>query len=130
MIKKIITIILIILFLDFIYLNLTSTIYNKTIKNIQGSEIKLNLTGAILSYICVVILIYFFILPLVKSSKFNLLKSSIIYGGFMGFLVYGIYNFTNMAIFKNYNFSTALMDSLWGFTLFSIIVYVVSSIFK
>lgn len=130
MLLLLLIIIILVLLLDLIYLNLTSKIYNKTIKKIQGKEIDINLLGAILSYICVVLLIYFFILPQIKSSKLSILKASIIYGGSLGFLVYGVYNFTNLAIFQNYDLSTAIMDTLWGSILFTLVSYLTLSIAK
>lgn len=38
----------------------------------------------------------------------------IIWGALLGFSVYAIFNFTNLAIFPNYLFQTALMDTAWG----------------
>jgi uncharacterized membrane protein len=46
---------------------------------------------------------------------------SIQYGGLLGLLTYGIYNFTNLAILKNYSIPVTIFDTLWGGILFSII---------
>jgi uncharacterized membrane protein len=45
-------------------------------------------------------------------------KQSIIqalgYGGFLGFAMYGTYNFTNLALLKNWPIKLTLLDLAWG----------------
>jgi len=38
-----------------------------------------------------------------------------------GLAVYAVYDFTNLAIFKDYTVKFAMMDTLWGATLFAIV---------
>ena len=42
----------------------------------------------------------------------------------LGFCVYGIYEFTNIAIFKNYKWIAAIVDTLWGGILFYTATYI------
>lgn len=130
MFRKLLIILILVLLLDLVYLNLTSKIYNETIKKIQNKSIKINFIGAILSYVCVILIIYIFILPKIKSSNLSILKGSLLYGGGLGFLVYGVYNFTNLAIFEKYDLFTVIMDTLWGTFLFTIVSYLTLSIDK
>jgi uncharacterized membrane protein len=57
-------------------------------------------------------------------SKESVLIKSLKYGAFFGFVVYGIYNATNYAIFTNYNPITAIIDTLWGTFVFFIATYI------
>lgn len=51
-----------------------------------------------------------FILPLAKGS----LLSALLYGSAMGFIIYGVYDFTCLAIFKDWPVSMAFVDWIWG----------------
>ena len=55
-------------------------------------------------------------------------KEKVSYAFILGFCIYGIFDYTNLAIFKNYKLKTALQDQIWGsilFTLVTIIVYLI-----
>ena len=41
-------------------------------------------------------------------------KESLTYGMFIGLIIYGVYNGTNFAIFKNYPLKVSIIDTLWG----------------
>ena len=98
--------------IDSIYLTLTSPIFNKVVKNIQGNNIKLKLDGAIYAYICIVLIFNYFII----YKKGKLLDAFM-----LGFLTYGIFEGTNRAIFSNWTINVMLIDSLWGGILFSLV---------
>jgi len=44
----------------------------------------------------------------------------LLWGAVLGFSVYAIFNFTNLAIFANYTWQSALMDTSWGTFLMAI----------
>lgn len=117
--------IVVILLVDYVWLTVNKSRYNFLVKKVQGSNLQINIIGAILSYICVIISLIFFAIPKVKEqtlknkSTKNLIIQSIIWGGGLGFIIYGIFNFTNIAIFKDYDIKVATMDTLWGFTLYT-----------
>ena len=118
--------IILILFFDSIWLYINANSYKNLVMNVQGSSLEINPIGAILSYLCVIIAIFGYIIPIVKEKNKkdnNLLYLSIVYGGGLGLLMYGIFNTTNIGIFKNYDYLTALKDTLWGIFLFTIITY-------
>ena len=118
--------IILILFFDSIWLYINANSYKNLVMNVQGSSLEINPIGAILSYLCVIIAIFGYIIPIVKEKNKkdnNLLYLSIIYGGGLGLLMYGIFNTTNIGIFKNYDYLTALKDTLWGIFLFTLITY-------
>lgn len=51
-----------------------------------------------------------FVVPLSKG----LLLDAFFYGAALGFVIYGVYDFTCLAIFKNWPVSMAFIDWLWG----------------
>lgn len=50
------------------------------------------------------------------------------YGMLIGFLIYGIYNFTNYATITKYKIKTVLADTLWGTLLFGTVCSIVNQI--
>jgi uncharacterized membrane protein len=54
----------------------------------------------------------------------NKLLKSFMYGGAVGFSIYGIYNFTSLAIYKDLDSSIGIMDTLWGTTLYTLTTFV------
>lgn len=50
------------------------------------------------------------------------------YGMLIGFLIYGIYNFTNYATITKYKTKTVLADTLWGTLLFGTVCSIVNQI--
>ena len=58
--------------------------------------------------------------PPVLTKDFNIsILKSLLYGGLVGFFIYGIYNFTSLSIYNNYSLNIAIMDTLWGIFLYS-----------
>jgi uncharacterized membrane protein len=93
---------------------------------VQGAPLAVNYVGAVVSYICVFLALIFYAIPTVLSHmpKTPTLKDQIInsfmYAGGLGLVIYGVFNYTNIAIFENYSYSIALLDTTWGVTLFSL----------
>jgi uncharacterized membrane protein len=54
----------------------------------------------------------------------NKLLKSFMYGGAVGFSIYGIYNFTSLAIYKDLDSSIGIMDTLWGTALYTLTTFV------
>lgn len=105
----------IIIAVDLPWLYFGSNMSGAMIKSIQGSDISIRWIPSICVYIAVAYLVY---LPKTNTEAFLL-----------GLCVYGVYDGTNYATFKNYTMSFAILDSLWGGTLF-LIVHNVLQYFK
>jgi uncharacterized membrane protein len=102
----------ILLTVDIIYLyNVGMTTFQKNVQVIQGSPLELNIYGALLSYVCVIGVLYYFIISQHKS---------ILDAFLLGIFLYGTFDMTNLAMFKKYAWKTAITDTLWGGTLFAI----------
>ena len=95
---------------DSIYLYFVGKpVFDKTVAAIQNSSLVVNIAPAIFTYILMAILLKYFIISVNKSAFDAFI---------LGFCTYGIFDFTNMAIFKRYNLKTAITDTLWGAILF------------
>jgi len=98
--------------IDSVYLSmLGKPIFEKTVAAIQGSKLVVNMPPAIFTYILMAIILNYFIISANKPAFDAFI---------LGFCAYGIFDFTNLAIFKKYTLKTAIMDTLWGAILFYI----------
>lgn len=111
---------IVLVLLDSIYLNLISDLFNKQIKNIQGSDIKMNYYGAIIAYIFLILGLYYFIIKQNKSVKDAFL---------LGLVIYGVYEGTNYALFNNWSECIVIIDTLWGGILFGLTTWIIKNIF-
>lgn len=105
--------------LDSVYLTLLSGFFDKQIRRIQGSSIQMNLMAAVMCYILLIFGINYFILQPRKS----------VYDAFLlGIVIYGVYETTSYALLKNWRFSTVVVDTLWGGTLFALTTWIVGRV--
>jgi len=109
--------------LDGLYLNLVKNYFNTQIKDIQGSPIQLNFIAAAITYIFLIYGLNYFIIQR---------KKSVAEAATLGFVIYGVYEFTILSIIKNWHIFTAIIDTTWGAILFGLttaIVYKIKNIF-
>jgi uncharacterized membrane protein len=100
---------IILLLLDGITLNILSNFFNKQIVKIQGGPIKMDIIAAIVCYLFLFIILYYFIISKNKSLREAFL---------LGFLVYGVYELTTKSLLKKWEWSTVFVDTTWGGVLF------------
>jgi uncharacterized membrane protein len=104
----------IILLLDLLWLNfVVKKSWKNNVRNVQKSELDVKVHYAIICYIFIILGVYIFADNLYKSFMF-------------GFIVYAIFNLTNLAIFKDYSLKTAIIDTFWGGFLVLGSVFIVS----
>jgi len=103
--------------LDYIYLKSSSNIFYKLVNKIQNSKLKLRIYPTIIVYILIFLMWIIFIYN--QKDKFTF-KENIFRAFLLGMCTYGIYDFTNMAIFKDWTINVALMDTIWGGVLYSL----------
>jgi uncharacterized membrane protein len=103
--------------IDFVYLNLVKGYFYNQIKIIQGTPIKINYLGVALCYILLISGINYFI---IKSNR------SVSDAFLLGIIIYGVFETTNYALFKNWSILTVIIDTLWGGLLFASTTYIVN----
>ena len=102
--------------LDSVYLSsIGGSLFSKMVRNIQKEDMKIDMYGVIGSYILLVLVLYKFIIMERRSPSDAFI---------LGLCVYGVFDFTNIAIFKNYKWIPAIVDTLWGGILFYIVTYI------
>lgn len=118
---------IVILVMDILWLSLNKRSYHAMLQAIQKTPVKFNNATAILAYAVVLMSIFLVAVPLARHylHKNNIIKSSIICGGGVGFVIYAIYNLTNMSILTNYSIPVAIKDTLWGTFLYTVGTYLV-----
>ena len=112
------------LILDFVYVFVMSSKYSLMINAIQSAHIQVNIVSAVVSYCVLLVALLFVVIPyanLRKEKDNNIIKTAFMSGFLIGFIIYGVFNTTNVALFKNYSLLLAMVDILWGSTLFFII---------
>jgi uncharacterized membrane protein len=115
--------ILILLILDFLWIGLfMKNRYQNEIKQIQGTQMSVNIAYAVVSYVLMAVGLVLFVLPNIRSE--HRLLDSLKYGFLFGIVVYGIYDFTAAAVISKWNMTTAILDVLWGGTVFFLASYI------
>jgi len=102
--------------------------WEKTVQNIQGSPLQIRTLYAFITYILIPIGLFIFVYPKIDNN--NWIQTSILYGFLFGFISYGIFDFTNLAILSKYPLDLAIIDSVWGGILCAIVVTITKYIFK
>ena len=112
----------ILLTVDVLYLyNIGMLGFTKNVELIQKSPLELNVYGSLLSYVCVIGIFYYFIISQNKS----------IFDAFLlGIFLYGTFDLTNLAMFKQYAWKLALTDTLWGGILFAFTTWATYALIK
>lgn len=132
----IVAVVLMVLDVAWILMNLSG--YSKAVLAVQKSPMRLRNEHAIIAYIIILFSIFYVAIPFTTQNIKNLdsissvsvanaankLSKSFMYGGAVGFSIYGIYNFTSLAIYKDMDTSIGIMDTLWGTTLYTLTTFV------
>lgn len=106
---------ILLLFLDTLHLYFFKNYYNDLVIKVQGDKTPLNIPAILLSYFLIITGLYYFILT---GSK------SLIDAFILGIIIYGVFETTNLAIFKNWTWESVITDTLWGGILFTITTYI------
>ena len=105
-------ILVIVLILDGIIIGILNYTWNNTIKNIQGESLTVrNKIFPVIAYILIILGIRIFVYPYFVLGN---IQTGIIMGLIWGIITYGIFDFTNLSLFKNYSTGLAIFDTIWG----------------
>lgn len=127
---KNIIICIIILILDAIWIGSNYGMYREAVQWVQDSDMLVRPEYVVLAYAMVLFATLYITIPfashyiLDSDSIIDKLYKSFVYGGAVGFAIYGIYNLTSLSIYKNYYYVVALYDTLWGTFLNTVIVFI------
>ncbi len=117
-IKKILIIIVILFIIDVPMLTyFNKDMYQENLKGINNGELDfsgLKIVSAIICYLIMGFGIYYF-----SVKEKNLINALI-----LGFVVYGVYNTTNLATMNKYSLKVSIIDTLWGTVLFTLVSYI------
>ena len=105
---------ILVVIIDSFYLQLTKNHFSMQVKRVQNSPLKIEMTSAILCYIFIIFGINYFIIRKRRSVTDAFL---------LGLVIYGIFELTNKAILKDWMWSSVVIDTLWGGTLFALVTY-------
>lgn len=95
--------------IDFAYLSAIKGHFERQIAAVQGSPLRINLFGAIVTYVFLIFGLNYFIIRPGRSAQDAFL---------LGLVVYGVYDFTSLALLSKWQLFTAVTDTLWGGVLF------------
>ena len=127
-IKSIILVSCLILIFDYFWIKyIIRNPWTKMINNIQLKPFNPKLEYAIPAYVLMIIAITVYVLPKVNNIN-TLLRDSILYGGLLGFVIYGVYDFTNIILFEKYSIHLGIIDIIWGTFLFTIVTFITKKI--
>lgn len=103
--------------LDMFWLGLIATnLYKNAIGDLMrksGSTLTPNWPAAMIVYFIITMGIMMFVLPKVENTPVQ----ALLWGGCLGAVIYGVYDFTNYSVLNNWPLSITLIDFLWGITL-------------
>jgi|688.fasta_scaffold648469_2 uncharacterized membrane protein len=111
-IYKLIIAAVVIFVVDLLWLSTGGQYAVRIAENIQGSKVSLNYYYALVVY-------FFLAYMLLKTNSY-------MEAFFFGVCIYGVYDFTTLAIFKNYDVRFAVADTIWGGILFVLSRYFLS----
>ena len=122
---------IILMFLDLAWVSFNMNTYSNTILKVQKSELEPRIEHTIIAYTIILFSVIYVAIPFTTQnikkgediSIENKLLKSFMYGGAVGFSIYGIYNFTSLAIYKDMDSSVGIMDTLWGTTLYTLTTF-------
>jgi uncharacterized membrane protein len=106
--------------IDGIYLYHIKNYFRRQIEDIQQTPLHINILSTVGVYVLLVVGLNYFILQPKKSVKDAFL---------LGIVIYGVYEFTNSALFTKWKLLTVLMDTLWGGCLLAITTWLMKKIF-
>jgi uncharacterized membrane protein len=98
--------------IDSTYLTAITEFFKEQIKDVQKSPLRVNMYGVVLSYLCLIIAINYFIIQR---------DASWVDAFVLGIVIYGVYEGTTFALLKDWKLSTVVIDTLWGGILFALV---------
>ena len=120
-VKVIVLSIVLFLVLDALFIGAMMKNWQSLLLRVQGEKLEVKMLSAIGAYIVMVLAwVYFVYKPyLIHKNIWTAVKT----GAVLGFVIYGIFELTNHAIIKKWDFSFVVMDTVWGSVLYALVSY-------
>ncbi len=100
---------------DYLWLNkVMSGYYLSELGNLartRDGEFNPKLGPAAIVYFCIAVGIVYFVLPKITSDT---LSQAALWGAVFGFVLYGLYDMTNLALLQNWPIKMSFVDIAWG----------------
>ena len=117
---------LLLVVVDSLYLSQISAPFGKMVEKIQKQPMKMKIAPAVVVYLALVGAWHFFIHRDMKKRSFG---ENVGRAALLGLFIYAVYDFTNLALIDDYRLDLAIIDSLWGSTLFALTTAIFSLIY-
>lgn len=115
MLRQLVSIGIVMLLLDSVFIYGIKDHFNYQIKLVQGSTIQPNVTAIILTYIAMIVGLYYFIIREKKSPADAAL---------LGLVIYAVYELTTKSLLKKWMWKTVIIDTTWGAILFAMTTFI------
>ena len=115
MLRQLVSIGIVMLLLDSVFIYGIKDHFNNQIKLVQGSAIKPNVTAIILTYIAMIVGLYYFIIREKKSP---------VDAALLGLVIYAVYELTSKSLLKKWMWKTVIIDTAWGAILFAMTTFI------
>jgi uncharacterized membrane protein len=109
MFQSFITFMILLLLIDSIWVLGARKIHSQVVESVQKAPLNPDLLPAALFYVMVP---FAYVLIIKKLAKTKV--DALLYGMLVGMLMYGTFDLTNKAIFKDYPWSYTIADMSWG----------------
>ena len=113
-VKRILISSFVFIILDAIFIYTNKTAFENEVIDIQRVVMQVKPSGAIVTYIFLLFALNYFIIHKYKGP---------IEAFLLGLVIYGVYEGTNYTIFKKWPLNLAILDTIWGGSLFAITTY-------
>jgi uncharacterized membrane protein len=117
-IKEIIISSITLLILDAAYISLNQRAFENQVASVQRVILQVKPLGAIICYFFLIFGLNYFII----SKKRPLIDAFL-----FGLIIYAVYDSTNYALFKQWKPLLAIMDAVWGGSLFALTTFITYS---
>lgn len=115
---------------DFVWLGFVVRDFNLrqlgAIGRIEDGSFRIQPAPAALAYLLMALSVALFSAPRAAEAGGSL--AAVVWGAALGFVIYGIFDMTNLAILKNYPVAFAAADMAWGTFLFGAVTWAVTRV--
>lgn len=126
---------IVLLVIDLIWILINKNKYLNMYAKVTKQRTEMNSAYGLIAYIIMTLSVFLFVVPGMHMSviihKEPLIWASIKHGLLFGFVIYGVYNFTNLATLgSSWNLGIAITDLVWGSSLYFIVALMAGYLIK